>query len=301
MTRYSDWTSPDINQEVPSAARLYDYYLGGACHFAADRELGDRILKALPDARFAAQRNRAFVVRAVRRLAEAGYTQFIDVGCGLPTAGAVHEIVRKIRPLARVVYVDNEPVAIEHAKILLTDVPGTGVVAGDLRAPGEFLNHPTTLGLLDYTQPIVLVAAAVMHFVTDQEDPAGVMAEIRRLLSPGSPVVFSHGTAGENATGAAAVVGLYEQSSNHAVPRTRGQVEALLAGFELLPPGVQWVTQWWPDEWGQGDDGPRTHMYGAIACVPGGADMPGFAERMAQLPSAAWPTPPGVTERSDGR
>jgi hypothetical protein len=277
-SRYSDWTSPEIDTTTPSAARLYDYYLGGAHHFEADRELGRQILLALPDMRFTAQRNRMFVIRAVRLLAQHGFTQFVDVGCGLPATGAVHEVVQQVNPLCRVVYVDNEPVAVAHAELMLADVPNTGVVAGDLREPASFLHDPTTRELLDFTRPVVVVVAAVMHFVTDQENPVGVMTEIREGLPPGSVVVFSHGTAGEDLTGSRAVVDLYEQSSNHAVPRSRAQVEELLAGYRALGPGFRWVTEICPEDEAEAADGPRSHMYGVIAAVPDGADTPIVAE-----------------------
>jgi SAM-dependent methyltransferase len=243
MARHSDWTSPEIDTKTPSAARLYDYYLGGAHHFEADRELGKQILQALPDLRYMAQRNRMFVIRAVRLLAGQGFTQFVDVGCGLPATGSVHEVVQQVNPDNRVIYVDNEPVAVAHAELMLADVPGTGVVSGDLREPESFLDDPTTRELLDFTKPIVVVAAAVMHFVSDDEQPAEIMTEIRHRLAPESLVVFSHGTAGEDLSASRAVVDLYEQSSNHVKVRNRAQVEALLAGYQLLGSGVTWVTE----------------------------------------------------------
>ncbi|HEX5404401.1 MAG TPA: SAM-dependent methyltransferase [Pseudonocardiaceae bacterium] len=286
MARYNDWTSPEIDTKTPSAARLYDYYLGGAHHFEADRELGRQVLEALPDLPFMAQRNRMFVIRAVRMLVGHGFTQFVDVGCGLPATGAVHEVVQQVNPDSRVIYVDNEPVAIAHGELMLADVPGTGVVGGDLREPESFLDHPTTRELLDFTKPIVVVAAAVMHFVTDQENPAGVMTKIRHALPAGSLVVFSHGTAGDDAVGSRAVVDLYEQSSNHAVPRTTAQVAALLAGYQLLGSGVTWVTEICPEEGEPTDDGPRSHMLGAVAAVPDGADTPEMAELSKRLASA---------------
>jgi SAM-dependent methyltransferase len=278
MARRRDWTSPEIDTKTPSAARLYDYYLGGSHHFEADRELGQQILQALPDMRFTAQRNRMFVIRAVRLLARHGFTQFLDVGCGLPATGAVHEVVQEVNPRCRVVYVDNEPVAVAHAELMLAGVPDTGVVAGDLRKPASFLQHPTTRDLLDFSKPIVVVIAAVMHFVTDRENPAWIMAEIRGGLPPGSVVVFSHGVAGEDLAGSRAVVDLYEQSSNHAVPRTRAQVEALLAGYQVLGPGFGWVTEICPQDEAELGEGPRSHMYGAIAAVPEGADTQTVAE-----------------------
>ncbi|HEY3754431.1 MAG TPA: SAM-dependent methyltransferase [Pseudonocardiaceae bacterium] len=287
MARYSDWTSPEIDTRTPSAARLYDYYLGGAHHFEADRELGKQILEALPDLRFIAQRNRMFVIRAVRMLAGQGFTQFIDVGCGLPATGAVHEVVQQVDPAARVIYVDNEPVAVAHAELMLAEVPGTGVVAGDLREPESFLDHEITRELLDFTKPVVVVAAAVMHFVNDEENPAEVMAQIRRGLPPGSLVVLSHGTAGEDLSASRAVVDLYEQSSNHVKVRNRAQVEALLAEYQLLGPGVTWVTEICPEDGAEIEDGPRTHMYGVIAAVSDGADQPALAKLSALLTSAS--------------
>jgi hypothetical protein len=166
-------------------------------------------------------------------------------------------------------------------------VPGTSVVAGDLREPASFLRHETTRELLDFTRPLVVVIAAVMHFVTEQENPAGVMAEIRAELPPGSLVVFSHGTAGDDLPGSRAVVDLYERSSNHAVPRSRAQVEELLAGYRVLGPGFRWVTEICPEDEVEPEDGPRSHMYGAIAAVPDGADSPAVTKLSEQLSADA--------------
>lgn len=268
MTNQSSWTSPEIDHEIPSAARLYDYYLGGAHNFASDRELAERIMTVLPDMPYIARANRGFVVRAVRRLAEEGYDQYIDVGCGLPVTGAVHEVARKIVPTARVVYVDNEAVAVAHGERMLRAVDGAIMVNGDLRDPASFMDAPATLDLVDFGRPVVIVLAAVMHFVQDSENPAGIMAELRDRLSSGSRIVLSHGTAGDTRATGAAVTELYKESSNRAAERDRGQVEALLADFRV-DEGVTWVTDIYPDpgEPVSPDAGPRTHMYGAVATV----------------------------------
>lgn len=263
------WTSADIDHDRPSAARLYDYYLGGAYNFTSDRELARRIMAVLPDMPVIARENRRFVIRAVQRLAAEGYDQYLDVGCGLPVTGAVHEVVRTVLPAARVVYVDNESVAVAHGERLLATIDGTAMVNGDLRDPSSFLDAPATRDLLDLTRPVVVVLAAVIHFVRDDEHPAALLAELRDRLPAGSRIVLSHGTAGDTPATGAAVAQLYEESTNHAVQRDREQVATLLTGY-TVDEGVTWVSDIYPDPTDPPtpDAGPRTHMYGAIATVP---------------------------------
>lgn len=266
-----DWEAPpDVDIDTPSAARIYDCLLGGASNFAADRVLADQILKAWPAARNIARANRAFVIRAVRELARQGYNQFIDIGCGLPTMGAVHEVVQAVSRRARVVYVDNELVAVTHAQQILRHghVTNAGVVNGDVRHLAPIMANPVTTGLIDPTRPVAVVLAAVLHFIPDTDHPAGIMATLADLLPLGSVVVFSHGTPGADIKPSAAVVKLYQQSQNQAVPRTRAQIRALLNNYSLDGPGLTWVTEWYPEP-GVRDTtaGPASHMLGAVARV----------------------------------
>lgn len=267
----TDWDrpAPAIDDGTPSAARMYDYWLGGGLNFAVDRKLADQVEATLRDIRYIVWENRAFVIRSVRHLAALGYDQFVDLGSGLPTVGSVHATVRDEMPDARVVYVDNEAIAIAHGEMLLADVTGVDMINGDLREPAAVLNSPQALELIDFDRPIVAVFAAVMHFVTDAENPAGIMTELRKALPPGSKVVFSHGTAADTPDEGAKVEALYEKTSTHAVARSLGQVQQLVAGYMVEPPGLGWVTDILPDDEPEPiEHGPRCHMYGAILTVP---------------------------------
>ncbi|OLB75879.1 MAG: hypothetical protein AUI14_20190, partial [Actinobacteria bacterium 13_2_20CM_2_71_6] len=193
MTR-PDWAPQEIDINVPSAARMYDYYLGGAHNFAADRELAEQALRAMPDGRFLARTNRAFLRRAVRFLARAGIRQFLDIGSGIPTAGNVHEVAKQVTPDARVAYVDIDPVAVSHAQALLAADPRTGALRGDLRRPDRILADPALGAIVDLDQPVAVLLLAVCHFVPDSDDPAGIIAQLRAALAPGSHLVISHGT-----------------------------------------------------------------------------------------------------------
>lgn len=256
-----------IDVDVPSAARLYDFFLGGMYNFAADRDLARRVLEISPDIPHMARENRRFVIRAVQHLARQGYDQYIDVGCGLPVTGAVHEIARKIIPTAHVVYVDNGAVAVAHGEQMLATTDGCAMVNGDVRIPGSFLYAPTTLDLLDFGRPVVMVLAAVMHFISDNENPAGIMAELRAALPSGSRLVFSHGTVHDrDVEDWSKFRNLYQESSNPVTERRRGQIEALLAGFQVVEP-LDWVTDIWQDEQVSADDGPRSHILGCIGAV----------------------------------
>lgn len=268
----SDWVPATVDTDTPSAARMYDYYLGGACNFACDRALARQVVELVPDAQFAAWSNRKFLQRAVRWcVQDQGITQFIDVGCGLPTVGATHETARAADPYTRIVYVDNEPVAIAHSELILKEMAGIGVVPADLRRPSSFLDDPVTQRLIDFTEPVAVILAAVMHFVVPADDPAGIMRQIRSVLAPGSVVVISHGTA-DSDPAVMDVAHLYEQSQNHAAVRALAEVTALFDGLRLVEPGVVWVPDWHPDDGvdpGLALATSRSRLYGGIGEVTG--------------------------------
>lgn len=300
----SDWVPATVDTDTPSAARMYDYYLGGAHHFACDRELAKQVVGLIPDAQFAAWANRKFLQRAVRWcVQDRAITQFIDVGCGLPTVGATHEVARSVDPYTRIVYVDNEPVAIAHSELILENMAGIGVVAADLRRPSSFLDDPTTQRLIDFTEPTAVILAAVMHFVVADDDPVGIMRQIRASLAPGSVVVISHGTA-DSDPAVMDVADLYEQSQNHAAVRTRHEVETLFDGLRLVAPGVVWVPDWHPTEAGSVIESARSRLYGGVGEVTGALDMtPTQAAAQAALDAvlAAADTTQKEVDQSGGR
>src|SRR2546429_1327130 len=177
-----DWAPEAIDVDRPSAARIYDYALGGLHNFAVDREAAREMFAAMPDLPLLMQANRAFLRRAVQYLAGAGIRQFLDIGSGIPTVGNVHEIARQIAPRTRVMYIDIDPIAVAHSRAILEGDPLSGIVQEDLRRPEHILAHPDVRGLLDFSQPIGLLLVAVMQFVPEQDDPVGIVARLRDSL-----------------------------------------------------------------------------------------------------------------------
>jgi S-adenosyl methyltransferase len=246
---------PEIDTSRPHAARMYDYYLGGKNHFAADRETADKVIAAMPGVRTGPRENRAFLGRAVRYLAaEAGIRQFLDIGTGLPATNSVHEVAQAVAPDARVVYVDNDPLVLVHARALLTSAPEgqTAYIQADLRDPGEILSSPVVRSVLDFSKPIALMLVAVLHFVGDEHKPAQLVAALRDALPPGSFLVASHVTAEHNPAGSAAGQRAYRGGGVSMRPRDSDEfAEIAFAGLELVPPGIVLVS-----EWGRSDSGP---------------------------------------------
>jgi hypothetical protein len=246
------WAPADVDLDRPSVARVYDYYLGGSHNFAADRAFGEQVLKVVPAVAGLARSNRAFLRRAVTALVKDGVRQFLDLGSGIPTVGNVHDLIIDAGYHdGRVVYVDHDPVAVAHSRAILADVPGTAVVAGDLRSPADVLAQPQVRGLLDFSQPIAFLLVAVLHFVPDEEGPADIVAGFAAAGVPGSHVVLSHAgidrpltPAEENAWE------IYRKSPTPLILRTREQVAGLLGGLTVLEPGVVATHLWRPD----GDD-----------------------------------------------
>ncbi|HEX5115943.1 MAG TPA: SAM-dependent methyltransferase [Pseudonocardiaceae bacterium] len=264
---------PGVDVNVPSAARIYDYLLGGAHSLAVDRQFGDKVLAIAPGVAWAARANREFVMRAAAALAREGFDQWIDCGCGLPAVGAVHEVVRHIVPDARVAYADNEAVAYAYGTMLVENLPHTIMLNGDVRHPDTWLDAPETQMLLDFDRPIVVVLAAVLHFIPDEDDPTTIMADIRGRLPHGSRLIVSHGCMDDNESATREVQALYRTSNNPGLSRNLEQFTAILtdAGYEITdPPGVTWVTDIYPepDDPRSPDDGPRSVCYGAVCTVP---------------------------------
>ncbi len=201
---------PEINTAKPHAARVYDFYLGGKDHFAADRETGQALMRVVPTIRAAARENRAFLGRAVRFLvAEAGIRQFLDIGTGLPSANNVHEVAQGLVPSCRVVYVDNDPIVLAHARALLTSSPEgkTAYIQADLREPEKILDDPVTRATLDFSQPVGLMLVAVLHFVPDEAQPRRIVDTLLDALPSGSYLVASHATSEYFADRGAAAAG----------------------------------------------------------------------------------------------
>jgi hypothetical protein len=267
-----DFASSEIDTTKPHPARLYNFYLGGQDNYAVDRAAAAEMLRAVPESRDIARANRAFLQRAVRFLAgEAGIEQFIDIGTGIPAAGSVHEVARRLNPDARVAYADNDPVVHVHASTLLADQPNAGIVLADLRDPGLILSHPKVRELIDFGKPVGLLLLAVLHFVTDEEEPGRIVAALREALCPGSYLVLSHATADfHDQSVADAATAVYRKASAPLVLRDHAQVSAFFEGCEVIDPGVVQVPLWRPDDQPpHPQDLAKIGIYGGVGRLPG--------------------------------
>lgn len=237
-----------VDVTIPNIARMYDYYLGGKDNYEADRAAAAQVIAAFPDVRVAVRENRAFLARAVRFLAaEAGIRQFIDIGTGLPTQNNVHEIAFDAAPDARVVYIDYDPVVVAHGQMILSSATSAAFIEGDIRRPGEILGNAELRSLIDFDEPVALLMVAILNFVADEEDPAGIIGRFRAAVAPGSYLVISHGASEERPATAQSVVNIYQEATARAVLRTREEILPLFAGSELLEPGLVYASQWRPD------------------------------------------------------
>jgi len=243
------FAAQEIDTSRPHPARMYNAYLGGNDNYPADRAAVRQILRNFPEVREIALANRAFLQRVVRFLAaEAGIRQFIDIGTGIPSAGNVHEVAGRAAPDTRVVYVDNDPIVNVHANALLTGSGTTGVVLADLRDPAAILAHPGLRKLIDFTRPVALLLVAILHFIADEEDPAGIVATLRDALPDGSYLALSHATLDFHPPGDAdqAASG-YQNATAPLLLRARERVLSLFDGFDLLEPGLVQAPLWRPD------------------------------------------------------
>jgi len=267
----SQFDEDALEREVPSAARIYDYALGGAHNFAVDRAAAEQLFRVLPDAPLVARSNRAFLQRAVRYCCEQGVRQFLDLGSGIPTVGNVHETAQQIDPTCRVVYVDNEEVAVVTTRQLLADEPNAAMVDADLRDPDTVLGAPETRSLMDFSTPVALMMVAALHYVSADEDLGGLVGRYRSPLVPGSYLVVSHTTWDPRPDVAAAVKEVFDETATPVTHRSREEVAALFDGLELVPPGVVWTPEWRPvDESDPLYATPeRSATYAAAGRVPG--------------------------------
>jgi S-adenosyl methyltransferase len=241
------WAPREIDLERPSAARMYDYYLGGSHNFEVDRTTAQEAMRAMPDMPMIMQANRAFLRRAVRFLAEAGVTQFIDIGSGIPTVGNVHEVVHDVDPSRQVVYVDIDPIAVAHSRAILAGNPNATIIQADLLRPDEILEHPELLAALDRERPTAVMLNAVLHFVSDSEAPGTILARFRDALAPGSYLSISHATdigAHEKVDEA---VEIYKRTPTPVYMRTKEEVTELFKGWSLVEPGVTLIPHWRPE------------------------------------------------------
>lgn len=260
----------DLSRAHP--ARVYDRWLGGKDHCAADRETADRVARIAPWAVAGARASRAFLGRAVTFLATSGIRQYLDVGAGLPAAGAVHEVARRHASDARVCYVDNDPIVLTHARALLATDTLTIAVARDARDPASILADQAVRAHVDLTQPIALLLVSVLHFLTTEDDPAAVVATFRDALAPGSFVAISHVAdlpdrhqPAERADATREAARVYEELAGPFTLRTPDEIAALFAGMDLVEPGLVGVNQWRPR---RGRPGPPVPVLAGIGRIP---------------------------------
>ncbi len=263
---------PEIDISRPHPARIYDYFLGGKDNFAADRATAAKVLESWGTVRTAARENRAFLGRAVRYLtAEAGIAQFLDVGTGLPSANNVHDVAQAVNPAARVVYADNDPIVLAHARALLASGPHgvTAYLDADIRAPERILADPVTRATLDFTRPIALMLVAVLHFIPDEDEPQRIVRTLVDALPSGSYVVASHATAEHNPGGLAGAGRAYSEGGMRGAIRTSAEfAELVFTGLELVEPGVVLVSEWRPEPGRLRPLPSEVNTYGAVARKP---------------------------------
>jgi S-adenosyl methyltransferase len=237
-----------LDTRQPNVARMWDYYLGGKDNYEADREAARAVLGAAPDVPLAALENREFLRHAIRFLVEeAGIRQFIDIGPGLPTQGNVHQLVRKHTQDARIVYVDHDRVVVTHGRATISNAADVQFTMGDLRNPQKILESSELRELIDLAEPVALCMTLVLHFITEDEDPYGIVEQLSAATCPGSYLVISHVTGDDhNDETLDAVTGIYNGASAPLIMRSRGQIERFFDGFELIRPGLVFLSQWRP-------------------------------------------------------
>jgi S-adenosyl methyltransferase len=241
-----DWRT-NFRPDIPSAARVYDYLLGGKDNYPVDREVARSMMAKLPNVRTAVQWNRAFLQRVVKYLVgEVGIAQIIDIGAGLPSVGNTHEVAFSVNRDARVVYVDHDPVVLAHGRDMLQGIRSAVIIEHDLLEPESILADPELVKRIDFAQPVALMLLSILHFVPDEADPAGLIARLHAPFPSGSHVAVSHAT-----SDAIAAVNDAERDFDRATEqahiRTRAEVRNLVAGLEPVPPGLVWLPEWRPD------------------------------------------------------
>ncbi len=260
-----EFVPPGVDPTRPSPARLYDYYLGGTHNYDVDRQAGEHLRSRLPELADAAWANRGFHGRAAVWMAEHGIRQFLDIGPGLPTQNNTHQAVHAVAPGARIVYVDVDPLVAAYGAELLEGNGSTTLITADLREPQAVLGHPAVRHMIDFSQPVGLLMTAVLHFVSDSEDPGGLVATYTGALAPGSYLALSHAT--HERIPPQAVQGIYDVyagATSNIYLRSLADIEQLFDGLEMVPPypgaspGLAFVGSWGADDPERADsDGSR--------------------------------------------
>ena len=238
----------DLDTSVAHVARVYDYWLGGKDNFAADRAAGEQAIQAYPDIVYSVRANRAFLARTVRYLAgEAGIRQFLDIGTGIPTANNTHEVAQDVAPGSNVVYVDNDPVVLTHARALLVSgmQGNTNYIDADLRDTGRILAEAALT--LDFSRPVAIMLMAILQHIDEAEDPYAIVDSLLAAVPPGSYLAISHPAADiETEAMAQMAERLNKLMAEKVTFRTRPQVARFFEGLDLVKPGMVRVQEWRP-------------------------------------------------------
>ncbi|MFD2467189.1 SAM-dependent methyltransferase [Amycolatopsis silviterrae] len=247
----------EASLDRPSAARVYDYFIGGTTNYAIDRVFAEKVRERLPLMGDYCRTSRQFLGRAVRQSVREGIRQFVDIGSGLPTAGNVHEVADDERPEhdVSVLYLDNEPVALAHSQVLLADTADEDrhqAMAADLLQPAELWDRVADSDVIDIRKPVALIVNAVLHFIKDEQDPDGILAFYRKQLAPGSLLILSQMTnenpVDDNERQALVdIIKYYESTTNPGILRTKAEFERFFGGWPLLEPGLVYAPAWHPD------------------------------------------------------
>jgi hypothetical protein len=260
---------PEIDTSRPHPSRMYDYYIGGKNHFAADRAVADAALASWPSGRIGLRENRRFLGRAVRYLAgEAGIRQFLDIGSGLPTTANVHEIAQAVDPSCRVVYVDNDPMVLAHARALLSSNPEgrTAYIQADLRSPLDILSSPVVRSVIDFGEPVALMLIAVLHFLEEADEPGAVLSTLLDALPSGSYLAASHMTLEHDPVGVGGGQRAYHKAGLPMRARDADEFASLaFCGLDLVPPGVVLVSEWRPESKAPRPTAAEVSCYGGVA------------------------------------
>jgi S-adenosyl methyltransferase len=263
---------PEIDTSVPHSARIWNYWLGGKDNYPADQEVGDQIAKMFPSIVAMARHDRAFLVRAVRYLAgEVGVRQFLDIGTGLPTMENTHEVAQRVAPDSRIVYVDNDPLVLTHARALLTSTPegACDYIDADLREPDRILEAAGET--LDLSQPVALMLVAILPHITSDEQAYAIVGRLVEPLAPGSYLVIVHDTADIHGEEIRAAMRFFmEQGGEPIVARSREQVIRFFDGLELVEPGLVTTSRWRPEPKpsGEAEDAEEVAQYAGVARKP---------------------------------
>lgn len=245
--RKPSWVAEGMNLDRPNPARIYDYLLGGHHNFAADRAAVDKLLEKLPYLKKGAIVQRAFLRRVINFLASEGIDQFLDIGSGLPTEGNVHDLARTTIPDARVVYVDVDPVVIAHSSRMLQDDPRATIIEGDVRYPSSILEHPDTLALIDFDEPLGLTMTSLLHFVEDDDLAFGATSTLISTLASGSYVALSHGELQEHTRELVDEARDRYRAAASTKVRWRDEIERFFDGLKIVEPGLVRAPQWRPE------------------------------------------------------